>query len=286
MKKMAVVSALAFLLSAGAHAQIPGIVELGAATQALIMGTKIEEFVYYAQMVKQQIEAAFNTYHQLEAMVRAEQRALQNLAGIASVGSYSDFMDWYNRQLYLERQVEQRYGSIGIQIGGNTYGIADIEKIPGALAGRFADDSYWDDFTEEQRREMWVGLGLTPANYVYQSAWLAKEGSLAQNILTRREVINEENQEAHRRNSDILRLAYKPDVAEKGLLQGLLEMTADTNRAIRELAYDNAEWREYQLAKDRLDKTPSSPGPISDMWGKELFTEPITEGEGVFIDRY
>jgi hypothetical protein len=250
-----------------------------------MQATHIENVIYYAQMIEQQIEAAVNTYHQLESMIRAEQRALQNLAGIASVGSYSDFMSWYNRQLYLEREAETRFQNIGIQIGGTSYGLRDLEEIPGALKGRFASDGYWDNFTESQRREMWVGLGLTPANYVYQTAWAEKEKDLARNIMTRREIINEENQAAHEQNNTILGQTMNGGVAEKGLLQGLLQVAVDTNRAVREANYDAAEWREYQLAQDRLKNVPSSPSAISDMWGTELF-EPITEGEGQFIDRY
>jgi hypothetical protein len=265
---------------------LPQVVEIGAVTQGILEKTKIENFIYYAQMVEQQVQAAVNTWGQLQSMIRAEQRAIENLKGIASVGSYSDFMDWYNRQLYLERQVETRYQNIGIRIGGQNYSLAEIEKIPDALKGRFANDEYWDDFTEAQRREMWVNLGLTPANYVYQSAWAARERELAQAIMTRKDMINEENQEAHRRNSEILGMAYKPDVAEKGLLQGLLEITADTNRAIREANYDAAEWREHQLAESRLNNAPPSNPGISDIWGAELFTGPITEGKGRFIERY
>jgi prefoldin subunit 5 len=292
MKKMMIVSAFALLLSAGAHAQVPvvgtitGTVELGSMTQMIMEKTQMENVLYYIMMVEQQVQSVFNTYYQLQNMIRAEERALKNLEGIASVGSYSDLMSWYNRQLYLERQVEERYQNIGVQIGSKNYRISEIEEIPGALRDRFASDEYWDDFSEEQRREMWMRLGLTPSNYIYQTAWLENERSLARRILTRLDTVNEENQDAFMQNDEILNMTINGEVAEKGILQGILQVAVDTNRAIREANYDAAEWREYQLSLERLKNVPQGRPGLSDIWGAELFTGRISEMEGEFIDRY
>jgi prefoldin subunit 5 len=70
--------------------------------EGIMEQTHLDQIIYYVQMIEQQIQAAQNTYNQYQDMIRAEQRALENLKGITSVNSFDEFMDWYNRQLYLK----------------------------------------------------------------------------------------------------------------------------------------------------------------------------------------
>jgi hypothetical protein len=266
--KKSLLGALLFILPAALYAQFS--VVTAPALETIMNKTHLDQVLYYVQMIDQQIQAAQNTYNQYQNMIRTEQRALENLRGITSVGSLDDFMDWYNRQLYMERQAENRFKNMGIMIGGTRYNLADIDQIPDAAQTRYGVE-YWNDFTPEQQREMWLNLGMTPSNYAYVQAWKAKERAIAGLILSNRDVINEENMAAMERNDQILARAMNEDVGEKGVLQAILEVMVDTNRATREASHDAAAFREWEYTRSRQQEAPPNDPVLSEMWGRELF---------------
>jgi len=278
-----VFAAAGFFAVPKAQAQllVGGTVELGALTQSIMQATRIEQVVYYIQMIQQQVQAATNTYNQFQAIMRAEKRALENLKGIKNVNSYSDFMGWYNRQLDLEREMDSRWKNLNIQIGGSSYHIKDIQDIPKGIEGAYGSD-YWEkEFTPEQRKAMWHNLGLSPANYAYQNTWASREESLGTRILLRRGFINEENATALERWASMLEESGKEETGEKMLLQAALDVAVDTNTKIRESLEDNAAWREYEYSRHRLANTPVSPLRLSDSWNRGSFSQIV---EGSYID--
>jgi hypothetical protein len=251
--------------------------------ETLMTVSHIDQIIYYAQSIEQMVSSAVNSYNQLQNMIRMEERALQNLNGIADVQSWDDFMNWYNRQLYLERQAENKFKTLGVKIGGKTYHVADVEDIPDALKTSYID--YWkEEFTDEQRREMWLNLGLSPANYAYVQTWKEKEKALARIILTKPEVINEDSMTALSRNYEIQNILKddktKSDdqkMGEKGLLSLMLEVLLDTNKTTHQAAYDQAEANAWQLSAQRANDVPPNPPGLSEMWGKELFSPLVEE---------
>jgi len=271
-----VLAAVLFLAAPRANAQM--VVELGALTQTLMELSRIERVIYYAQMLAQQIQAAANTYSQVQAMIRAEQRAFDNLVGIRNVNSYSDFMAWYNRQLAIEREGDERFNNIGIQIGNTTYRIRDIQDIPNAVRTTYGAEYWESQFSSEQRREMWLNLGLSPTNYIYQSTWANREEGLARRMMIRRGILHEDNQRAVSRHAEILDEAMQESTGEKAILQASLDLLVDLNHLIRQSMLDNAEWREHQLVMQRLTNTPPNQQRLSELWGQELFPSPIVSG--------
>ncbi|MDR1909484.1 MAG: hypothetical protein LBQ35_06180 [Spirochaetaceae bacterium] len=250
--------------------------------EGIMSATHLDQAAYYAQSIAQMVENAMNTYNQFQNMLRMEQMALDNLRNVTRVNSWDDFMDWYNRQLYLERQAETRFNRMGVRIGGRTYRLADVAEIPAAMESTYVD--YWDnEFSERQRREMWLNLGLTPANYVYVQTWKAREETLARNIMTKLELMNEEHMRDTEQDQATLArleedrsLPESERMGEKGLLSLLAEAALNTNRVLRQISYDTAEFNEYQLSRDRQSRTPPNPPDLSEMWGRSLF-EPIAE---------
>jgi hypothetical protein len=195
------------------HAQFS--VVAAPALESLVSKTHIDQVIYYVQMVEQQIQAAQNTYNQLQNMIRAEQRAIENLKGI----------------------------------------------------------------TSEQRREMWINLGMTPANYMYVQSWKAKEDAIGSIIMANREIQNEEYQAAMDRNRELSDRVMNGDMGEKGVLQAIFEVTVDTNRTTREANMQQAMALEYQLARDKQGEAPANTPVVSDWWGKAMF-RPITSRNG------
>jgi hypothetical protein len=238
------------------------------------------------------VENASNTYNQFQNLLRMEQRALSNLRNVADVRSWDDLMDWYNRQLYLEKQAEERFLNMGVKIGSETYRLSDIEDIPGAVASGATEflDTWNNGLSERQRRDMWLNLGLAPANYAYVQTWKAREQEIARNIMTKRAVINEENMAAMESNNQILARLEEdqslPDdqrMGEKEMMGNTLKVMIDTNRAIRQLAYDIAEANEHALAAERLEETPPNQADLSDRWNTSAF-EQISELAGTTED--
>jgi hypothetical protein len=270
------VLALALFLSIGLRAW-PQYAVTAPILESIMSVTHADQVVYYAQSLYQLVESAVTAYNHFQNALRMEERALQNLRGVTEVKTWDDLVAWHNRQLYLERQAENMFMDMSVKIGGRSYSIEDIENIPEAAGSAYID--YWDnDFSAAQRREMWLNLGLTPSNYVYTQAWKQREMKLAKNILTKLGVVNQENMASAERSAEILdSLAEdklkdeKQKMGEKDLLSYILEMLIDTNRAIRQAAYDQAEKNEHELAQQRLEAVPPGPPVISESAAASMF---------------
>jgi hypothetical protein len=263
---------LFFGVLVGSYAQL---VVTAPILETLTNVTHVDQIVYYTQMIEQQVQAAMNSYNQLQNMIRTEQRALDNLQGITKVNNFGDFMDWYNRQLYLERQSEQKFTNMGIKIGKKNYKLADIDQIPGAVDDRYAN--YWEnEFSDQQRKEMWLNLGMTPSNYAYVQTWKAKEDEIGIIIATNREIQNEEYQAAMERNKELSDNVMNGDVGEKGVMQAIFEVLVDSNKTARDANMQYAMALDYQLAREKQSKAPPNEPVVSDWWDKSYF-RPIDE---------
>jgi hypothetical protein len=109
------------------------------------------------------VETASRFKQQIEHWKFQVEHTLQNLKNAGDIKSWSDFMSWYNRQLYMEKQTMDSFQKANIKIGSKNYSLYDIEGIAGTVDDTYV--KYWNmEFTEKQRKEMWLGLGLTPSN--------------------------------------------------------------------------------------------------------------------------
>jgi hypothetical protein len=106
---------------------------------------------------------------------------------------------------------------------------------------------------------------------MYVQSWKAKEKEIADIILTNRAVVNEENMAAMERNSQILSRAMNEEVGEKGVMQAILEVLVDLDRATREGNLDAAAAREWELSRAKQDNAPGNAPVLTDWWNKELF---------------
>jgi hypothetical protein len=282
------IAVMAAVCSRNADAQL---VVAAPAVETVLEVTHLDQMIYYIQSIEQMVQNVMHAYNQVQAMIRAEQRAIQNLRSITEVKSFDGFMSWYNRQLSLERQVENRFNSIGVNIGGKQYKISEIDDIPNAMKDTYVD--YWDkEFTPQQRREMWLNLGMTPSNYAYVQTWKEREKVLGKNILTKLQTVNEENMDSFERQNEIAQMLKNdvrtPDeqkLSEKALLQMQIEISMDTNRAIREMRFDQAEAAQRELVKDKLGATPPPRPALSEHWNEDMFGS-ITDEEGESINLY
>ena len=255
---------------------------LDAALVGVMTGSWIESATYYAQQIAQTIQSVFLLKEQIEHMVKAEVRAIKNLRGIADVRSYDQFMAWHNRQLYMDREVEDRFMNLGIKIGGTTYRMDRIEDIPDAFKNTFANEEYWEEgITEEQRREMYTNLGLSASNYAYIKTWQEREKRLARRLLGDAEIIAEENDRAAEINSDMAEEYLNADgeIDANEILKKSHITQMNIEMAIRESNLLMAKRNEYDAARNKELEMPPNPPRLSYTWNEDPF-EKITTGSG------
>jgi hypothetical protein len=278
MKTIKLVLLSVYLLAAlHSHAQLQ---VLDAQLNTLMTNLGIDQVIYYAQSLTELVANAQNTYNQYQNMIRAEERALANLRSIADVRSFDDFMEWQNRQLYLERQAEYRFKNMGIKIGDKKYTMKNVEDIPEGLRNNFGDP-YWEDFTEAQRKEMWTRLGLSPSNYMYVKTWQEREDAIARNFLGKKDAVNEDNMtmyELFKSTAD--RYATENEnIGEKEILMDTHITLMDVSKTLRNILYDMAEKNELELARQKQADTPPNQPRLSDHWNSSTFG-PITAEPG------
>jgi hypothetical protein len=262
------------------HAAGAAAAAINAGILGILTETKIEQAIYFAKTLIDGYNTVKNTYDQLQRMLEAEKRALNNLRGIADIRSFSDFMKWNNRQLYLARESEYQYKNLGVKIGRQTYKISEIDKIPDALRHEFVD-RYKNDLTEQERMDMYVSMGLAPGNYMYLKTWQERNDEIAKRIRTYGNIFADEHEEAAERNQAI---ASKYTTANEELDINEISKEAHITQmniemAVREQTRLMIEMHEYQLSRDRMAETPPSPPRLSEHYNKNYFS-PVTGGSG------
>jgi len=235
----------------------------------------------HAKEIIELMNTASDTAEDLEHTIEATKRAWNNIQSIVDVRSVGDFMKWFNRQLYLEQEVEYRYNKVSVKVGKNSYKLHEIDEIPDALRNTFMDPREVD-FTEEEKKQMWVSLGLAPSNYAYLKTWQERNDKIAKRIITYSDVLADEHEEAAARNQNIM---GKYSVSSKTL--DINEITKEahitamnTEMAIREQTRLMIEMHEYNLSRDRMLDTPPNQPRRSDFWGEDPYGS-ITAGHGV-----
>jgi len=275
--KKSVLIVLMFLSGISVHAQL-------AVADAVVGGTvvyaTVEQIIHYGQQLMEWAETASRFTQQVNHWKFQVERTLQNLKSAKDIKSYNDFMSWYNRQLYLERQTIDMFKKANISIGNKNYSLYDLEGIVDAVDHEYID--YWNrEFTEQQRKEMWVGLGLTPSNYAYVRPFREKARELAREAFYAKEIQNESYVSDMERNNEIMNklaadknFAVEDQMGEKEIQQLLLESSIKNNKVLNDMAMMQAQQLEMQAAQYYLDQTPPSEPVFSD-WPEDGF-KPLT----------
>ena len=126
MKRFLILLSL-FVCLAQVYAQIPTpVVVLGATTDAFIEALQIDQAVYYGQQLADNITQLGHLAVQAENMANTFKMAFNNLSQIGNVKSWDDFMEWYNRQLYMERKTVETFEGMNVSIGKKNYSLWDI----------------------------------------------------------------------------------------------------------------------------------------------------------------
>ena len=243
---------------------------------SLLEVTHVDQGIAFAQMIADNVQMIENTIQQAEYLKNQTELAFRNLNSTGDIKDFESFMDWYNRQLYLERKAGEAFDNINITIGKKQYHITDIEGMAYGYNDSYND--YWDkEFTDEQRKEMWLGLGLTPANYAYVQPFRQKGREITQHYLVAAGIQNEEYMAQMQRNAERKKkMAADKHAPEENKLtsKDLMLMTMDSlmesNKVLNDIAMNQALEMEKQANDEMLSKAPKNNPPISD-WKKYAF---------------
>ena len=252
---------------------------IDAALNSLMTISGIDQIIHYAQMVADNITQIQHMVQMVQNGRDQIERAMKNLSSAKDISSWSDFTSWYNRQLYLERRTMETFQNMNVSIGDKSYHLTDIEGIVSGYKDQTKE--YWDnEFTEEQRRAMWINLGLTPSNYAFVQPFRAKALDIAREGLTQREVQNEYYTRQMERNKERLdRMARdntldnddSDKMTEKELLMYILETLTESNKVTNDLAMQGAAILEKFAVDFYLDQTPVDKLAVSH-WPEDGFT--------------
>jgi len=175
-------------------------------------------------------------------------------------------MDWYNRQLYYERMSIETVKGMNVNIGKKNYSIYDLEGMAEGFDDTYV--KYWDkEFTEEQRREMWLGLGLSPSNYAYVQPYREKGRQVARELFTLAEIQNNKNKKSSEENKkDLDDLKYDStlpldkQMGEKAVMQRIWQVLIRNGETLEDISAIEAK-RAQADGIDRKLKEPLKQTP-------------------------
>jgi len=273
MKKILFLLVVVFLPCLGAYAQaIIG----DAVVASILQETKTEYLIQYGYMLNEAIKQVDHFKTMIEQTGQQINMSMQNLKSIKDIHSWDDFMDFYNRQLYFEKMAVESVKGMNVTIGKKNYSLYDLEGIADGLTDTYIE--YWNnEFNEEQRKEMWLNLGLSPANYAYVLPYREKGREVTRQLLAMSDIQNRKNiktSEANKKDDDDLvkdaALPLNEQMGEKEVLQRLLRATIRTSEGIGDMSAILAKQAEMQ-AIDKYLNRPLKQTPEISSWSANGF---------------
>jgi hypothetical protein len=272
-----------FIPCLSVHGQVNGTTPLtpmftfDAALNSFMETTEIERVIHYGQILKDNIEQIKNLEYMVDNAVKQVEMVTRNIASARDIKSWDDFADWYNRQLYYEKMAVEAATNINVTIGKKDYSIYDLEGIIDGVDDTYVQ--YWKkEFTEEQRKAMWLELGLSPENYAYVQPFrlMARENNRL--LLTASEIQNRKNTRDSERNNEIQNqiahnasLPENEQMGQNAVSQLNLEVSIQISEKLSDMAAMQALQMKAQGIDRYLDQTPANVPMLSD-WPEDGFT--------------
>jgi ferritin-like metal-binding protein YciE len=242
------------------HASFAQLVVADAAMAAFLQFSQTKQWEKFGEMAQN----GARNIEELEKMVTNTgnqiNMAVQNLRSVKDIHSWDDFRDWYDRQLYYGKTAVEVVKGMNVSIGKKNYSMWDLEKIADGLNETYVE--YWNkEFTEEQRREMWLSLGLSPANYAYVQPYLEKGKEVARQMLAMSDIQNRKNKKTSEKNKNdmdaLVADADKPleeQMGQKEVAQRTLAAIIRSVETLEDIAAMQAKDMEFKGIDKALDK--------------------------------
>jgi hypothetical protein len=273
MKKLLLLLLVIVFLPCFAHAQLTVI---DAAVATILETTQIAHIIHYGKMVEDNVTSIMNLVYQVEHLANMVEMYVQNLQSLKDIDSWDDFTSWYNRQLYIEQQTTEAWNGLNVKIGTKDFHITDLEGMAHGVKSDFVDQ-WGKSLSEDQRREMWLGLGLTPENYAYTQPFREASRKTTQMFMAAGIIQNQkymsDMQSIHKwqrkLGEDQLISAVGKKMGEKEVLMILADTSIKNLRAVNDTNMLLTDFMKYLGEKEMLDNAPVDKPPISTWWDSD-----------------
>jgi len=278
MKKIFILLVILFLLPVFTVSAQMAVID--AALNSFMQLTHLDQIIVWIQEAADQFESLIQLGLQVEHLAHVIQMTIQNLQSLEDIDSWEDFKDFYNRQLYMEAQVVSTFKNLNVNIGKKNYSLFDLKGMAAGAKDTYID--YWNkEFTEDQRREMWMGLGLTPSNYAFVKPIREKANELTDKLISAGEIQNSKymanmTNNMKRKNKLVMDqlLGVSDKMGEKQVSMMMADTLIDINTVLNE---QNMLMSDIMgaMGYDRLLlETPQDQPAVSSWWDDEELSFP------------
>jgi len=237
-------------------------VVVDAGLNALMAIAEVDRAIAYAQMIANNVEQIMHTVTMIGHLENQVKMTMHNLKSAEDIKDWDDFVSWYNRQLYMERRAISMFENTKVSFGNKDYHFMDIAGMADGITRQHTE--FWEnEFSEPQRRAMWIELGLTPSNYAYRKTFQQKLNKLSEESLFGTEIQNDWYVRNMQRNRERQLKLSEDKFADEGSALGdkeiqmmQLESSMENNKLLNDIAMQNAASLEMQASQYYLEQTP------------------------------
>ena len=278
-KKIILFLLLCLLLSSNVYSQVVPLLTLDALVAGIIQNSVIEDIIFYGQTAQHYIETVQYFFDQAERWGEQVIHFSKVLRSAEDIESFDDFMEFYNKALQAEQQMNRMFSNLSISIGGNTYSWDNINT----LGEQLNDDliGFWDrEMTEEERKNMWLNLGLTPSNYAYVKPYRDLANLVSNELFVSPDVQASMSQRTHERINDRLNMlanAEDDDMGQVEIAQYQLESSLYMESVLDNIARELALQSQFMSLHYRLDNAPGNQTNVTDISAPNAYKPLVPE---------
>lgn len=278
MKKYLILFLVLLLPLASAFASGTAQVANSTALNVIMMNEHIQTAMRYAQQVKEWAGAAQHMIQQVQHWKGQIEQYVQNIKSATDIRSWDDFTSWMDKQNFVTDKSQDLLNKLNIKIGDKSYSLNDISGLMNSFDSKLKE--YWNmEFSEEDIKSLWMGMGLTPGNYAYLQTFKEKQQTMAEEFFFASDIQNEwyvRNMERNKERQDRLAQdkSYGVDdsrkMGELEVLQLMLESSMESNKVLNDMAMNQAFQLEMQSAEYYIDQLQYDSPVLSD-WSNKGF---------------
>lgn len=181
----------------------------------------ILETIYNGYQLYQDVQNSLKSLEYAYQTTQAQLKQLQQLR-IDDIASFQDAVSFVDSQVDFVRQTENRFKSIGVNVGGKNVPLTQFYRVPFEAYNMVKDDMT-ANMSEWDKARAWSHYGLNPANYFYMKAMGERLLEAKKQMSVIDEVIKD-NQKKTAEKVDGLMTASKETESSLAVLQSLTAM--------------------------------------------------------------
>ncbi len=181
----------------------------------------ILETIYNGYQMYQSVQNSLKNLEYAYQTTQAQLKQLQQLR-IDDIASFQDAVSFVDAQVDFVRQTENRFKSIGVNVGGKNVPLTQFYRVPFEAYNMVKDDMT-ANMSDWEKARAWSHYGLNPANYFYMKAMGTRLHEAQKQMAVIGDVIKQ-NQEKTAEKVEGLMAAAEETESSLAVLQSLTAM--------------------------------------------------------------